>query len=155
MKRQEAFRIAIEAEIRSQNLYKALARSFRNPESAQVFNQLVQYEENHEAKMREILAEEFPGSKLHLMDNLDMEMQGVKLEDPRAVLEFAISREELAQNIYLKLAEQTPDGSTKALLKNFAEEEANHKEVLFTELERIQGLVQWYDPSELDGFMEG
>ncbi len=155
MKRQEAFRIAIEAEIRSQNLYKALARSFRNPESAQVFNQLVQYEENHEAKMRELFAGEFPGSTLQLMDNLDMEMRGVKLEDPKEVLEFAISREELAQNIYLKLAEQTPDGPTKALLKNFAEEEANHKEMLFTELERIQGLVQWYDPSELDGFMEG
>ena len=70
MKRQEAFRIAIEAEIRSQNLYKALARSFRNPESAQVFNQLVQYEENHEAKMRELFAVEFPEETLRLMDNL-------------------------------------------------------------------------------------
>lgn len=154
MERQEAFRIAIEAEIRSQNLYKALAKSFRNPESEQAFNLLLSFEEIHEAKMRELFAQEYPHLKLKLMDNLDMELEGVKLEDPKAVLEFAISREELAQNIYLKLAELTSEGNAKSLLLQFAKEEAQHKEVLFTELERIQGLVTWYDPSELDGFME-
>lgn len=154
MNRQEAIRIAIEAEIRSQNLYKALAKSFRTPESEQIFKQLVQYEEIHEAKMRELFALEFPGTTLKLMDDLSMELQGVKLEDPKAVLEFAISREELAQNIYMKLAEQTPDGDTKALLRSFAAEEANHKELLFAELERIQGILSWYDPSELNGLME-
>lgn len=65
MNRQEAFRIAIEAEIRSQNLYKALAKSFKTPESAQIFEQLVIYEENHEAKMRELFALEFPGVTLN------------------------------------------------------------------------------------------
>jgi rubrerythrin len=154
MNRQEAFRIAIEAEIRSQNLYKALAKSFKNPESEQVFNQLVQYEELHESKMRELFAKEFPGVTLNLMDDLNMELRGVKLDDPQAVLEFAISREELAQNIYLKLAEQTPMGDTRQLLQRFAAEEANHKEVLVVELERIHGILQWYDPSELNGFME-
>lgn len=154
MNRQEAFRIAIEAEIRSQNLYKALAKSFRTPESEKTFNQLVLYEEIHEAKMRELFHQEFPDLTLKLMDDLSMELQGVKLEDPKEVLEFAISREELAQNIYLKLAEQTPAGETKALLQSFAAEEANHKELLFAELERIQGLLRWYDPSELNGLME-
>ncbi len=154
MDRKDAFRIAIEAEIRSQNLYRALAKSFKTPESAQIFQQLVQYEEIHETKMRELFAKEFPNSSLKLMENLDMEMQGIKLEDPKEVLEFAISREELAQNIYQKLAEQSTEQDTKALLLSFAAEEENHKEVLFTELERIHGILQWYDPSELNGLME-
>jgi rubrerythrin len=41
MDRQQAYRIAIEAEIRSQNLYKALAKSFKNEQTEKFFNQLV------------------------------------------------------------------------------------------------------------------
>jgi rubrerythrin len=60
----------------------------------------------------------------------------------------------LAQNIYLKLAEQTEDETTQKLLLRFAQEEVQHKELLFTELEKLQGILQWYDPSELNGLME-
>ncbi|MCB5253698.1 MAG: ferritin family protein [Candidatus Cloacimonadaceae bacterium] len=154
MNRKDAYRIAIEAEIRSQNLYKALAKSFNNAETAQFYNQLVQYETDHEQKVRGLYAKEFPGQKLELIGNLDMQMEGLKLDDPKAVLEFAISREELAQNIYLKLAEQSEDADTKALLEQLAREEELHKELLFAEIEKLHGILQWYDSSELDGFME-
>jgi rubrerythrin len=154
MDRQQAYRIAIEAEIRSQNLYKALAKSFKNEQTEKFFNQLVKYEEYHESKMRELFSKEYPNTGLKLVDNLNMDLKGVKLEDPKQVLEFAISREELAQNIYLKLAEQTEDETTQKLLLRFAQEEVQHKELLFTELEKLQGILQWYDPSELNGLME-
>ncbi|MCB5260079.1 MAG: ferritin family protein [Candidatus Cloacimonetes bacterium] len=154
MERKQVYRIAIEAEIRSQNLYKALAKSFKNAETEQFFNQLVMYEEIHEQKVRELFAKEFPDSTLKLMDDLDMELRGIKLEDPKQVLEFAISREELTQNIYLKLAEQSDNEDTKSLLKQFAQEEVQHKELLFAELEKLHGILKWYDPSELTGLME-
>jgi rubrerythrin len=154
MERKQAYRIAIEAEIRSQNLYKALAKSFNNAETEQFFKQLVQYEEAHEAKMRELFARDYPGESLTLVDDIDMQLEGVKLDDPKKVLEFAISREELAQNIYLKLAEQSTDENTCALLKQLAQEEVQHKELLFTELEKLHGILQWFDPSELNGLMD-
>lgn len=155
MKRNEAIRIAIEAEIRSQNLYKALAKSFKTSETAKIFDQLVTFEEAHEAKMRQLYATEFPGEELVLIGELKMELNGINLNDPKDVLEFAISREELAQNIYLKLAEQTTDSDVCEMLKTLAVEEEQHKEILFTEIERLHGILEWYDPSELNGFMEG
>ncbi|MCB5287824.1 MAG: ferritin family protein [Candidatus Cloacimonetes bacterium] len=154
MNRKDAYRIAIEAEIRSQNLYKALAKSFKNEETTQFYSQLMLYEKDHEMKVRGLYAQEFPHEKLKLVGKLDMQMEGLELGDPKAVLEFAISREELAQNIYLKLAEQSEDASTKALLKQLAAEEEQHKELLYAEIEKIQGLLKWFDRSELDGFME-
>ncbi|MCB5265594.1 MAG: ferritin family protein [Candidatus Cloacimonetes bacterium] len=154
MNRQDAYRIAIEAEIRSQNLYKALAKSFKNEQTEQFYNQLVLYEKDHEEKVRGLYAKEFPHEKLKLVGSLDMQMEGLELGDPKAVLEFAISREELAQNIYLKLAEQSEDADTKALLEQLAKEEEHHKELLYAEVEKIQGLLKWFDRSELDGFME-
>ncbi|HNQ42866.1 MAG TPA: ferritin family protein [Candidatus Cloacimonadota bacterium] len=154
MNRQETFRIAIEAEIRSQNLYKALAKSFQKPESSAIFNELVLYEQHHETKLRALYTQEFPEAALQLTLDPDQELSGLNLNDPKAVLEFAISREELAQNIYLKLAEQSANREVRNLLTSFAQEEANHKELLFTELERLHGVVTWYDPSELSGLME-
>ncbi|MCD8480743.1 MAG: hypothetical protein LRZ88_11365 [Candidatus Cloacimonetes bacterium] len=44
---------------------KPWPRAFKTPESAQIFEQLVIYEENHEAKMRELFALEFPGVTLN------------------------------------------------------------------------------------------
>ncbi len=154
MKRKDAYRIAIEAEIRSQKLYKALSKSFKSCETEQFFNQLVSYEEDHERAVRKLFAQEFPDKKLELTQDPDVELQGLNLDDPKNVLEFAISREELAQNIYLKLAEQTADPSTKALLEKLAAEEEKHKELLFLEIEKLHGILQWYDPSELSGMME-
>ena len=154
MERKEAYRIAVEAEIRSQNLYRALAKSFKHKETEEFFEQLLKYEENHEAKVRGLYAKEYPNEPLQLMDDLTMELQGVKLDDPKQALEFAISREELAQNIYLKLAEQSKDKDTEKLLLQFAGEEEQHKELLFAELEKLHGILQWFDPSELNGMME-
>lgn len=154
MNRKDAYRIAIEAEIRSQNLYKALAKSFKNEQTEQFYSQLMLYEKDHEEKVRGLYAKEFPDEKLKLVGTLDMQMEGLELGDPKAVLEFAISREELAQNIYLKLAEQSEDASTRALLEQLAQEEEQHKELLYAEIEKIQGLLKWFDRSELDGFME-
>jgi len=154
MTRKDAIRIAIEAEIRAQKLYKALAKSFKNAETEQFFSQLVRYEEYHESKMRELFASEFPNESPQLSQEPDIQMQGLKLDDPKALLEFAISREELAQNIYLTLAEQSQDQPTRGLLLRFADEEEQHKELLLTEIEKLHGILQWFDPSELDGFME-
>ncbi|PKN73484.1 MAG: hypothetical protein CVU50_01860 [Candidatus Cloacimonetes bacterium HGW-Cloacimonetes-3] len=154
MTRQESYRIVIEAEIRSRMLYEALAKSFANDETDSVFHELIIYEKAHEDKVRAAFAVEFPDEELKLMSTFKLEMPGVNLSDPKEVLEFAISREELANSIYLSMAAETKDEGIKAMMLQFAEEETKHKTLLLAEIQRLQGAFQWYDPSELNGMME-
>lgn len=154
MNKRETIQAAIQAEIMSQNLYKHLAKSFTKPEASSVFLQLVPQEELHEAKLRELYNAEFAENPMDLDLEKVAEVKQMKITEPKQALEYAISREEMAQNIYLKLAEESFDAATKAMLLKLATEEDNHKTILFTEIQRLQGMLEWFDPSELNGFME-
>ena len=154
MDRKETFRIAIQVEINSQNLYKSLSKSFGKAESATIFGNLVPMEKIHEDKLRAIFEDEFPGETLELELNYIPDMKSVNFKEPKDVLEFAIGREEKAHDSYVKLAADTADKDLKALMLKFAEEEDYHKTILFTEIQRLQGMIQWYDPSELNGLVE-
>ena len=46
------------------------------------------------------------------------------------ILEFAVEKEEAAQNFYLKLVDRASDASTQDTLKFLAREEARHKDFL-------------------------
>lgn len=154
MDRKEAYRTALAAEIRSQKLYHALAVSFRRPETSTVFQQLVIMERNHEEKVRAAFVAEYPDADLDVEAEINTEIRHLNLKDPEVILEYAISREEAAQAGYLALAEGTRDAATKEMLLRFATEEDNHKTVLLAEMQRLQGAMQWFDPSELSGLME-
>ncbi|MDP2172854.1 MAG: ferritin family protein [Candidatus Cloacimonadaceae bacterium] len=154
MDRKEAFRFAIEAEMRSQMLYSALAKSFRKPENSAVYQELVILEKNHEEKVRTAFETEYPGHDLQLEPELSVDLRSINPREPKEVLDFAISREEMAQSIYLELAEGSADREMKELFNRFAVEEDHHKTILLTEIQRMQGALVWYDPSELSGLME-
>ena len=79
---------------------------------------------------------------------------GINLSDPKEVLEYAITREESAHDGYLALAAHATDLEIKSTLLRFAAEEIDHKALLIAEVQRIQGVLTWYDPSELNGLME-
>lgn len=154
MDRKETFRIAIQSEIHSQNLYLVLAKSFRNSETSAMFQLMIPMEKLHEEKLTTIFESECPGETLDLDPNLIPDIDPGLINDPKSVLEFAISRELTAHAIYIDLAAGTGDPDLKKLLLKFADEELNHKTVLETEIQRLQGMIQWYDPSELNGMME-
>lgn len=150
----DSYKMVISAEIRAQKMYQALAKSFGNEETSHIYTELVMLEKNHESKMRQAFAEQFPGQELNLPSEPVNELIGIDLSDPKAVLEFAISREELAENIYKSLAETCPQAELKQQLLQFAHEEDEHKSILLAEIQRLQGAHIWYDPSELSGLME-
>ncbi|GAB1467718.1 hypothetical protein MASR2M64_04000 [Candidatus Cloacimonadota bacterium] len=154
MTRQESYRIVIEAEIRSQMLYEALAKSFRSAHTDFVFDELIILEKAHEEKVRAAFKKEFPNEDFKLMENLKLDLLGIDLSDPKNLLDFAISREELANSIYLDMAKESKDEGIKAMMLKFADEENQHKALLLAEIQRIQGAMKWYDPSELNGFMD-
>ncbi|MFO7659290.1 MAG: ferritin family protein [Candidatus Cloacimonadaceae bacterium] len=150
-----AYELAIQNEIKSQNLYKLLARSFAgNPDIAQTFSRLVPMEALHEEKLHTLVQQKFPQAVLKLDPTLHHTLPAEELKDADKVLEFAISREELARDNYLQLAADTPEPELQALFTDFAAEESNHKTILQTEILRLDGLMTWFDSSELNGMME-
>ncbi len=154
MKIQDSYKMVIAAEIRAQKMYAALAKSFAQPETQNLYTELVMLEQNHETKMRAAFARLFPGEILVLPEEKIGELKGIDLSDPQKVLEFAISREELAEGIYKSMAETCLDADLKQLLLQFAHEEDEHKSILLAEIQRLQGAHVWFDPSELNGLME-
>ncbi len=154
MNRKDTYLLVILSEIRSQKLYHALAKSFRGPETSAIFQELQILEQNHEEKVRAAFSTEFPGEKKPEFSPLIPEIKDVKLSEPLEVLEFASSREDLAASIYQELAAQTKDPEIKALLEGFAAEEEQHKQVILAEMQRLQGSMIWFDPSELNGLFE-
>ncbi len=150
-----AYEQAILNEIKSQNLYTSLARSFGdNPEVAQTFNSLVPLETMHEEKLSSLYLLNFPDSVFSPDRSLHYSIPAPELQDADKVIEFAITREELARDIYQKLASDTAEPELKALFSEFAAEEGKHKTILQTEILRLDGLMTWYDPSELNGLVE-
>ena len=154
MNRKRTYHVVIEAEIRSQLLYKSMAMSFRSPETSAIFQELMVLEKNHEEKMREAYAKEFPGEKVPAFSPQIPEIKDITLTDPIEVLEFATGREDMAAEIYRNMAAETEDAEIKALLLTFAAEEEQHKQVILAEKQRIQGAMIWFDPSELNGLLE-
>ncbi|HOM79873.1 MAG TPA: ferritin family protein, partial [Candidatus Cloacimonas acidaminovorans] len=151
---EDSYRMVIAEEIRAQKMYQALAKSFAKPETSNVFKELVVLEKMHEEKVRSAFAKEFPGQTITLQEEPIKEMQGVNWNDPQEVLEFAITKEEESVELYKNMAEQTREPEIKKQLLQFAKEEEGHKSILLSEIQRLQGALQWFDPSELSGLME-
>lgn len=153
--RKEAYRMAIANEIKSQNLYNLMSKGFKNrPETAVIFNRLVTMEKMHEEKLREAFHNEYPKEGLEFDGNMQFKATADDIEDPKKVLEFAISREETAGAAYREMADESSDVALKELLTKMASEEEYHKTILETEINMMQGLLIWFDPSELSGLVE-
>ena len=151
----QAYILAIQSEVMSQNLYKMLSAAFsRKPEVSAVFDNLIPLERLHEEKLRTLFDKEFPGATLKIDPNLVHQATPEEIDEPRKVLEFAISREIIAHDIYHNMAQETSDPETAKLLKTLAIEEDYHKTVLETEILRLEHLMTWFDPSELNGLVE-
>lgn len=154
MNRKEIFLMVIAAEIRSQRLYQALSKSFKDEHTSQVFHNLLLMEKNHEEKVTKAFLQEFPDAKIETSPAFEKEFSTLDLNDPACILEYAIAREDEAWGHYQSLAKGSSDAATKAMLLDFAAEEQNHKEVITDQMQQLQGGMTWFDPSELTGLQE-
>lgn len=154
MNKQEMYQMVIEAEIRAQMLYWSLSRAFQNPETSATFQHLVSLEVMHEEYMRKLFAQEFEGQEPVVRQQKEVELKGVKLTDPLEVLRFAQTREDLARDAYLEIADYTEDPELKGVMNKFAIQEEDHKQLIQAEIDRLQGTMIWFDPAELSGLME-
>jgi len=155
MDKKQAYVQAIENEIRSQNLYKFMAEHCEDKEKNIFFN-LIPMEKMHEEKMRSFFQREFPGETLKISADLLPKTQKKidEMKDPKSIFDFAIEREKMAQEAYMDLALNCDDEEMKTFFKQMAEEEKNHADILFTEIEKLENTMIWFDESELNGLME-
>lgn len=153
--RKEIYQIVIQEEIKAQNLYKSLAKAMNKTDSEDIFEKLIKIEEIHEEKVAEIFHKDFPDQELSIDRNLTPKVDNkIDLESPEKALKFAISKEEKAQHIYLELAEKESNDEHRKIFREFADDEKNHKKLLEDEINRLGGLMTWFDDSELNGLME-
>ncbi|MBN2461571.1 MAG: ferritin family protein [Candidatus Cloacimonetes bacterium] len=152
---QDAYKVAIINEIKSQNLYALLAIAFENEESVSLFKNLEQFEKVHEDKLTAIYSQAYPDEELvldHSTVHAFQEKPG--LEDPKRLLEFAINKEIEASDKYREIAEQTGEEKIRRFFLELSREEENHRDILEKEIHRLQGTMMWFDEAELNGLVE-
>jgi len=155
LSRKEAIQFAIQNEIKSQNLYKIMAKAFRKSDSGETFKNLVPLEKIHEDKLAELYHTEFPYNNMKIDKQLLPKAEtSEQLDDPRAAILFAQQREDNAKEGYLELARTSAEPVVKELFENLAKEEEEHHQLLQNMLDQMEGTMMWYDESELDGLME-
>ncbi len=155
MTRKEALIMAIENEIKSQNFYKFMGNHCEN-KSCNLFFNLVPLEKIHEEKLRNIFTEEFSEEELNIRLDLmpSFSFKEKDFRDPKVIYELGIQKEKDAQEFYLSLAEKAESPEVKEIFIQLAQEEANHAELLYTEIDKLTNTMIWFDESELNGIME-
>ena len=153
--RKKLFEEAVRNEILSQKLYLMLAESFKpKPEISEILMRLCSMEQGHEEKLRAMFSRQFPGEEIDAGADITPKLTLSDINNPVEVLEFAITRETIAADIYHKMALLSTDEDLSNLVEELAADEENHRVILEEEILRLDGLITWYDPSELNGLVE-
>ncbi len=139
--------------MKAQKLYSFLSENCENKHS-NIFINLIAMEKIHEVKMRELYTLEFPEEDLQIEIKPINKQKTKNFSDPKQIFDFAMERENSAQQAYLDLAQQADDIELKNLFFKFSEEEKNHSELIYAEIERLTNTMVWFDESELNGFMD-
>lgn len=153
MNTKEAWLLVIKNEMKAQKLYAFLAEKCPHAH-ANIFQNLIPMEKFHEQKMRELFLKQFPGEEIIIEFKNTNKHLDEDFSDPKNVYDFAINRENKAYEAYVNLANEALDPELKKLLLQFSEEEKNHADLLFGEIEKLSQTMVWYDESELSGFMD-
>ena len=174
---QEILALAITNEDEDSRIYRGFAQGLRAsfPASAKVFDEMADEEVRHSTMLFDLYRSKF-GEYLPLIRRQDVKgfiakkplwlMRPLPLEEVR---KFAETMEYEAERFYRKAAETTRDASTRQLLTELAEIEAQHENLAHrleeniltpgtraeeTETERRMFLLQYVQPG-LAGLMDG
>jgi len=154
MNLREAIILAIQNEIKSQNIYQKLANAAKSEHARTTFLNLIPLEKIHEEKLINIFKKEFDSDPEGLDYSAILKFNGAAPENPEEILKFAIEMEDHASEMYLKLAAESDNEFMKITFTQLAKEEENHHELLALEIEQMQGIAIWFDQSELSGLFE-
>jgi len=135
---------AIEKEIESQHLYSDLSQQVKHAAAREAFQELVRQEKGHQNRLEQYLQGELQEGALSRGQAVDYRI-AEKLDQPEITAEMklpdifllAASREKMAHEFYLTLAEIHPAGEMKQLIEGLAAQELAHKqkvEFLYTEV---------------------
>lgn len=135
---------AIEKEIQAQHLYTDLSQKMSNETARDAFQDLARQEKGHQELLEKYLRGELKGGALRHGHALDYKIaEQLDLPDISTDMQLkdifllAASREKIAHELYLNLAQAHPAGKVKRLIEKLAEQELSHKhrvEFLYTEV---------------------
>jgi rubrerythrin len=146
---EELIELAWALEDGSRLFYETVAELLVDPEAKGLFENLVTAEEHHKAKLFK-LYREFPGSEdlddSSFQNNSEGLMEGgvrvsagldwAKGKDALELLQFSMSLETNAYDLYLKMIRFVPDENSRRVLNALADEEKIHLENMGTLLEK-------------------
>jgi len=132
----------------SRKFYADISAMTDDAEVASLFSDLATAEDHHKASLDNLYNELFGArseiSKINAGDEESMMEGGIKVsdalhwakgKDPKAILEFSISAEANAYDLYIKLARKLDNSNAKKIFSHLAEEEQKH-------LERMGALLE-------------
>jgi rubrerythrin len=152
----DAIAMAMKAEQKARDFYKAAQEKVSAPRAQELLAQLAAYEQYHYdnlAALRDSLAQE-KGYVAYATPNIDLPKVSHGLEGGQSateenletvveVLGLAIDAEKSARSRYEELAEQTADPDGRAMFLKLAEEENTHYRILSDELYHLSNRGLW------------
>jgi rhodanese-related sulfurtransferase/rubrerythrin len=141
-----AFTMAYSMEAGLQQFYQILARSAKDPEVAELLDNMAAFEEGHMAKLaaqyRKIGGEIDPEAITPIPEGgLTMEDLwanfGDQLATPAMVIQLAMGFEAQAYDLYIRLARKNQDSELYSFYQKMAEEEKKHLNRLTGELDHL------------------
>ena len=126
---------AIEGEVSSQGFYQASAEKASDPKIRDFLNSLVEAEKGHERMLLNIKEMEIYDGSTTVAENLlenaqkSHEIEITEIGDSATmeqICDIALKRENMAHNLYIQMAETTPDDELKELFHNLAKDELGH-----------------------------
>lgn len=141
---QEILERAIQKEIDSQDLYRALSRRVSNRQARDALQEMVKYEKGHQLMLENYRRGELKEGALKASHVIDYRIAEY-LEQPemspdmglKEVFLLAANREKASHQFYLGLAGLHPRGEVRKMLEKLAAQELEHKqkvEYLYTEV---------------------
>ncbi len=153
----KAIRLAIESEKGASQAYAKAAKRTKNPKGRNMFEQLSEFEMNHQQKLTELFKSLQEKGEWVLYGGTSLKKKAIpfKIERPKGpeqlsdmdALKIAIREEKKALSYYRSLATLTRDPRGKDMYKRLADEESLHEKLLNDQYYSLHntGLWSWGD----------
>lgn len=142
--------VAIRAEQDAHDLYESLSRRVANEELIKEFQELAGQEREHESWLTDYYREMTGESEAPPVPETRIKMFGPDVGDDMSVievLELAITKEHLAEEVYAEASRRSKDSSGRRLLQKLVEFERSHARRLQHQLAEARRNPAWLEDS--------
>jgi len=148
LKPEEILAIAVKSEIDAASLYSHLQARVRNEVLLQKLKFLAREEERHQAVLKRLFSQRFPGHELKVPDRSPLQLKSVAIEESTSVLDlfkFALQKEKEAEEFYKESQRRMEDSGSQKLLGYLSRVERSHYFMIKSEIDLLEKFPDYYD----------